>query len=117
MGENYIESSVFLWPQNAEHNHGNLNHDLEMLLVDIIQPQHTQIFDCWEQYESCLPDGYTKPAVKTKIYGFFEANYPSSEVGKNACKDPNRNYRDENLWNLNHESLNPLKTFLNTHLT
>jgi hypothetical protein len=109
--------NVFLWPFNGigdEYEAENL--DLEQLLTVILQPQHQSLLDCWDIYEACLGDQYTKPAVKTKVYGIFEANHPPTHAGKTSCKEPNRNYRDQQLWDLNSSHLAPLKTFLDKHL-
>lgn len=109
-----LDFDLFLFPNNHD------NGDLETLLERIINPIHNDIFICWNQFETCLkgknpvgmPHGYTVPAKKSKIYSYMEALHGTSKKEKEKCKDPNRNFLNENHWNLNSPYLLSLITFL-----
>ena len=103
----------------------NENGDLETLLCKIINPANTTIFECWAAYEDCLRSKenpkrtdkkFTTPASKTKIYAYLEALLGESKKQKKLIKEAERNYRNENHWNLNSDDLNPLKEFLQKNL-
>lgn len=105
----------FLWPNHASTG------DLETVLENIININNKPIFDCWESYETCLQyisienrnEPLTTPARKTKIYGYLEALLGNSKSEKKKIKEPNRDYTNQDFWNLNSQYLNPLKDFLN----
>jgi hypothetical protein len=109
-----VDFELFLWPDNKK------NGDLEVMLENIINPVNQPIFDCWSKYENCLKkvtiEGrdtqLTLPARKTKIHGYLETLYGPSNKQKKKAKEPNRDYRNEDHWNLNDGFLSPLKDFL-----
>lgn len=116
MDENF---PAFLLPNNESIG------DLETLLENIANPINEAIFECWNNYENCLEGKenpanpgktFTLPARKTKIYAYLEALLGSSKKQKELIKEPNRDYTNPKHWDLNHEYLEPLKTFLNQHL-
>ena len=61
-----IDFELFLLPDNQ--NSG----DLEILLFNIINPQHQVIFDCFEKYQTCLGNNtqfqYRIPTLKTTFF-------------------------------------------------
>lgn len=93
------------------------NGDLESLLVQLIHPQHQVIMDCWNIYETCLSTSkqYTLPARKTKIYAYMEALVGGSGKEKEKIKEAKRDYLNSLHWNLDAETLQPLKTFLDNY--
>jgi len=109
---------IFLFPDNQ--NDGAL----EDLLENIINNKNKPIFDCWERYETCLKECASKkigkelttPAKKSKIYGYLEVLVGETEKEKKKIKDPNRDYKKEEHWNLDAKYLNPLKEFLLKYL-
>lgn len=112
---NEVEFELFLLPNNQDKG------ALEDLLENIINPNNRPILDCWEDYEKELlkldipgrtPPPLTTPAKKTKIYGYLEAMLGESKSQKELIKEVNRNYENTLHWNLDAESLEPLKEFM-----
>lgn len=116
---NGVEFVLFLMPNNEDTG------ALEDLLENIINPNNSLIFDCWEHYEQELvqldipgrtPPPLTTPAKKTKIYGYLEALLFETKSQKELIKEVNRNYENAQHWNLDAEYLEPLKGFLKENL-
>ena len=112
---NGVEFVLFLMPNNEDTG------ALEDLLENIINPNNSPIFDCWEHYEQELvqleipgrtPPPLTTPAKKTKIYGYLEALLFETKSQKELIKEVNRNYENAQHWNLDAEYLGALKGFL-----
>lgn len=117
--KNDVEFVLFLMPNNEDAG------ALEDLLENIINPNNSLIFDCWEHYEQELvqldipgrtPPPLTTPAKKTKIYGYLEALLFETKSQKELIKEVNRNYENAQHWNLDAEYLEPLKGFLKENL-
>jgi len=115
--EQNLTFDIFLWPNHSQ------NGDLETVLENIINPVNIAIFECWDNYEICLQSKtierrnipLTTPARKTKIYGYLEALLGDTKAQKKKIKEPNRNYRNIEHWNLNSNFLNELQVFLDNH--
>ncbi|MDR3367288.1 MAG: hypothetical protein LBO71_10045 [Prevotellaceae bacterium] len=112
-----LNFELFLFPNN--HDDGAL----ENLLEQIINIQNAPVFDCWERFENCLPtkttcakNPLTIPAKKSKIYAYMEVLHGETKSEKDKIKDPNRDFKNEQHWNLNAPALEPLKAFLHAHL-
>jgi hypothetical protein len=109
---------IFLFPDNK--NDGAL----EDLLEKIINPVNQPVFDCWEDYETCLRECASKktgkelttPAKKSKIYGYLEVLTGRTQGEKKKIKDPNRDFTNSDHWNLDADFLTPLKSFLLKYL-
>jgi hypothetical protein len=88
--------------------------DLEILLEKCINEKNRTVLDCWESYEECLDKkgGYTLPARKSKMYGYVEALVGTTKSEKKKIKEPFRDYRNKEHWDLNSESLQSLRQFL-----
>lgn len=105
----------FLLPDNKS------NGDLETLLAQIINQDNKVIFKCWEGYENCLKTStrkegiFTTPARKTKIYAYLEALLGESNSEKDLIKERERNYQNQNHWDLNAPALVNLKLFLDQY--
>lgn len=96
------EEHVFLLPDN--HQPGNL----ETLLEELAFCTHRNIFNCLDAYGTCLEQAsadYTAPGGKGRIYAYCEA------LGVKP-KGSERNYLDQNRWNLNAPAIEPLMRFL-----
>ncbi len=109
-----ISFELFLLP-----NH-NANGDLEALLCEIINPNCSDIFACWNGYEECLNNknkGYTTPATKTKVYGYLEALLGTAKSDKEKIKEDKREYLNTAHWDLNSNAGNALRQFLISHLS
>lgn len=112
------QTDIFLFPNDKDSG------DLETLLENIIRYENKVVFDCWEAYEDCLntkenvlseTKKYTTPARKTKIYAYLEALLGESKSQKEKIKEKERDYLNENHWNLNSGYLLPLKEFILKH--
>jgi hypothetical protein len=90
---NNLDFELFLFPNDNDPG------VLETLLERIINPNNAPIFDCWDKYEKCLGtkeiEGrkvpLTRPAIKTKIYGYLEALLGESLKQKELIKERERN--------------------------
>ena len=93
---NWTKYDIFVLP-----NHQDTG-TVEDLLENIINKEHSQIFECWNEFESCLSKNksLTIPAKKSKIYSYLECLHGVTNQEKDKCKDPNRDFQDENLWDI-----------------
>ncbi|MBE0390262.1 MULTISPECIES: DUF3226 domain-containing protein [unclassified Flavobacterium] len=107
---NWTKYDIFVLP-----NHQDTG-TIENLLENVINKKHSQIFECWNDFENCLSkdNTLTIPAKKSKIYSYLECLNQ-----KDNCSDRNRDFQDEDLWDIR-DLENPyilkLKTFLDKHL-
>ncbi|OAV68408.1 hypothetical protein Barb4_02079 [Bacteroidales bacterium Barb4] len=109
---------LFLFPNNQDSG------ALEDLLEKIIIDKNQSIFDCWNRYEKCLQSKeiegraypLTTPTKKTKIYGYLEALLGTSKEDKKKIKEQERDYTNNEHWNLDADYLIPLKEFLLLHI-
>lgn len=112
-----VVNDLFLWPDHQPHP---VKGDLENLLEQIIHPSNQPIFDCWNNYETCLKStpgkSYTTPARKTKVYAYLEALLGETSNEKEKIKERKRDYTNPDHWDLNSPVLQPLKSFLEKHL-
>lgn len=96
--------------------------DLETMLIEIMEPfRKAEFFACFNPLEECLNqiEGFGKltiPNRKAKVFSFASTFLPDSKNQQKKAVEANRNYNDENLWDLQHEFLNPLIDFLRIHL-
>jgi len=112
---NWSKYDIFVLP-----NHQDTG-TIEDLLENVINKKHSQIFECWNEFENCLSKdkSLTIPAKKSKIYSYLECLHGVTNQEKDKCKDPNRDFQDESLWdikNLENPYISKLKTFLDKHL-
>lgn len=114
-----LEFELFLLPNNKDCG------ALEGLLENIINPNNQPVMDCWHDFEKELsevriptktPPKLTIPAKKTKIYAYLETLHGESKSQKQLIKEPNRNYKRPDHWNLDAEYLLPLKEFLEKNI-
>jgi len=114
--------ALFLFPNNKDSG------DLETLLERIIPPNNQSILKCWNKYERCLEiyatplvrpiplRPLTTPARKTKIYGYLEVLLGESQSEKKKIKEANRNYHNNDHWDLQSSTLNSLKELIDQYL-
>jgi len=101
-----LPHDVFLFPDDQS------NGVLEDLLEKIINPEHQEIFDCFEEYKKCIASkNYKAPSHKAKIYA-----YQWSHGLRTEERDRGNRHFDPDYWNFDSEALEPLKNFLNQHL-
>jgi len=109
---------IFLFPNNEDDG------GLEDLLENIINQANKPIFECWNGFETCLQECASKkirkeltiPAKKSKIYVYLETLLGKTSEEKKKVKDPNREYKVTEHWNLDADYLIPLKNFLEKYL-
>lgn len=112
---NWTKYDVFVLPNHQD------NGTIENLLENVINIKNKKIFDCWDEFEDCLSKDHslTIPAKKSKIYSYLECLHGVTNQEKDKCKDPNRDFQDENLWdikNLENPYIKKLKDFFDIHL-
>lgn len=114
-----LDFELFLLPNNKDCG------ALEDLLENLINPNNKPIFDCWKDFEKELgevriptktPPELTIPAKKTKIYAYLETLHGDSKSQKKLIKEPNRDYKRPDHWNLDAEYIIPLKEFLEKYI-
>jgi hypothetical protein len=112
-----LDFELFLFPTNSEDG------AFENLLEQIINPRNAPVFDCWQRFEDCLPtkttcvkSPLTIPAKKSKIYAYMEVLHGNTKSEKDKVKDPNRDFKKTEHWNLSATALDPLKRFLHNNL-
>lgn len=103
------QAELFLFPNNHEDG------DFETLLEHLIQKEkHTQMLDCYADYETCLGNDYVHPNLKGKIFTYISAMKMSSskrrKLGNGEWMFDNAEY-----WSLESDYLKPLKAFLQQH--
>lgn len=112
---NWAKYDIFVLPNHQDKG------TVEDLLENVINKKHSQIFECWNEFENCLSKNksFTIPAKKSKIYSYLECLHGVTNQEKDKCKDPNRDFQDESLWDIK-DLENPyilkLKKFLDKHL-
>ena len=84
------------------------NGNLESLLLQITNPQHTILLECFDSYKICI-SGYHLPTDKEKLFAYLGAIYGGANQN---VKEAKRNYRDPDAWNIDSEALEPLRRFL-----
>ena len=109
LGENNAQAELFLFPNNEEDG------DFETLSEHLIQKEkHTQMLDCYADYETCLGNDYVHPNLKGKIFTYISAMKMSSskrrKLGNGEWMFDNAEY-----WSLESDYLKPLKAFLQQH--
>lgn len=105
-----IPISLFLFPNNISAG------TLESIFCEIAVKR--ELIQCFEEYENCIA-GHQTPVIKSKIFAYLDALLPSNNKKNDRndlIQDQNRNYRNLEHWNLNHEYLKPLKNFLSQHI-
>ena len=107
--ESEIKSKIkyFLFPDNKS------NGALEDLLLLCINASHKKIIDCFDKYKLCIQNAdnrYSLPGKKAMVYAYCEA----LSIDGSDIKEIDRNYLNQNIWDLDSPSLNDLYRFLNS---
>ena len=109
-----LSFEVFLLPD------GNGSGDLESLLEMLIPEAKKSIIHCFESYESCLA-GLNFEVFpndrKTKIYAYAKslAWLKKKRDDPDPAKEGNRDYLDDDIWDLDNNALSPLLNFLSPY--
>jgi hypothetical protein len=102
-----VDFEYFLIPNNKDIG------DLETLLENIATPGNRFVLECFEDYLTCLKksnQALNYPGRKTKIYAYLD-------LLNQETKPHLVNYRNQSLWNLDSEHLDPLYNFLRPYFT
>ena len=100
IGAEKLTCPFFLLPDN--HSNGNL----ETLLLSLTIPAHSSVLSCFDDYYNCL-GAYEKPDSKVKVYSYIAAIQ-----GPEMASESKRDYKNLNVWDLNHPNLQALINFL-----
>jgi hypothetical protein len=106
-----IDFEIFLFPNHRE------NGDLEALLASIINSANIGLLHCWNNYIDCLyahaksqGKNINIPDEKNKFYTYIHILDGSSNA-----KETDRNYLNQDHWDLDSGALKPLIEFLIPH--
>ena len=113
-----LSFDLFLWPNN--HNDG----DVEVLMESIARKDlYPEVFDCFEKYEICISHRkneqgepyYVIPNRKNKLHTYF-TSLPLSHSKKRKTGQGAWLWDEADIWDLDAESLDPIKKFLSNYL-
>ncbi len=110
-----VDFDFFLFPNN------NDDGAFEELLLNIINPQHKGLIDCFDKYEMCIGgqdasgELYETPNTKAKIYSYI-TSFKRSRKERERIKGGNWDFQNVKYWNLDAEYLKPLKEFIGKHV-
>lgn len=113
-----LDFELFLWPDNQGDG------DVEILMESVARKDlYPEFFDCFSKYEHCMSQRknekgesfYTTPNRKGKLHTYFNA-IPISKTKKDGFGKGSWRWEDGEIWNLDTESLQPLKAFLQKNL-
>lgn len=113
-----LEFELFLWPDNSSDG------DVEILMESIARKDlYPEFFGCFGKYECCISrrkdnDGkqfYSTPNRKGKLHTYF-TSLPISKMKKDKVGSGAWQWSNPEIWNLDSDSLTPIKEFLKKHL-
>jgi hypothetical protein len=96
-----IEFELFLFPDN------NSSGCFEDLLLKLVRNKMQFILNCFNTYCQCINNNnlnFNMP-LKSKVFAYLEATQQPLKIEK-------VNFSNNEFWNLNHEELIPLKSFI-----
>lgn len=100
-------AELFLFPNN--HDDG----DIEVLLETLTRKDlHERFFDCFNDYERCLGTEYNTPDLKAKLYAYMTSQKGLSKTKLNKVKSGQWLFEDKNYWDIDRDTLTPLKDFI-----
>jgi len=99
----------FLVPNNQDDGF------LETILKKIIQEEQYAILKCLEERNACLAAVQNNIKRRLKLPPEKGAEKNNLQQFRNILEASN-DYKDPKIWNLQHDYLQPLKSFLETHL-
>lgn len=113
-----LDFDLFLWPDNQSDG------DVEVLMERIARKDlYPEFFECFGKFENCISQRkkeggapfYTTPNRKGKLHTYFNS-LPISNTKKKKFGSGEWRWSDPEIWDLNSESLVPLKEFLSKFL-
>lgn len=106
---------LFLWPNNQDDG------DFESMLLNLINPEHSGIIQCYERFEMCVggqdPDHsrYSLPGRKGEVYTYIEIQKLTPEQRK-LLSSGYYLFDNPDYWNLDAPYCASLKSFLSQYL-
>ncbi len=113
-----LDFDLFLWPNNGDDG------DVEVLMESIARKDlYPEFFDCFVKYEHCMSQRkngkgepfYSTPNRKGKLHTYFNA-LPISNTKKSKFGSGQWRWSDPEIWNLDSDTLKPVKDFLSKYL-
>ena len=113
-----LDFDLFLWPDNE--NDG----DVEILMESIARKDlYPEFFECFGKYEHCISQRrdsngkplYSIPNRKGKLHTYFHS-LPISNRMKKQFGSGQWRWSDPEIWNLDSDTLKPIKDFLSKYL-
>ena len=113
-----LDFELFLWPDNISDG------DVEVLMESTARKDlYPEFFDCFGKYECCISrrkddngkQFYSTPNRKGKLHTYF-TSLPISKTKKDKVGSGAWQWNNPEIWNLNSDSLIPIKKFLKKHL-
>ena len=118
MNAHSLSFPYFIYPNNQDDG------DIENLMESTARRNlHPTFFDCFEDYEKCVSGAkdangnplYNTPNLKGKLHTYISSQQLSKNQ-RDKLGSGNWLFKNENYWNLNAETLEPLKNFLKQNL-
>ena len=99
--------------------------ELENLLLQLVQPQHQAVMTCYDGYEQCLQrlsiNGqpyYNTPSKKRRLYDYVNVMpLEGEEWDRHHKKGGQKIFENVDLWDLTAPAIQPLRAFLDHHIT
>lgn len=113
--EHDIDFDFFLFPNNKEDG------AFEEMLINIINPEHKGLIDCFNKYEMCIggqnsaDELYETPNAKAKIYSYI-TSFRRSQKEREKLKRGDWDFLNSKYWQLDSDYLKPLKEFVGRHI-
>lgn len=113
-----LEFELFLWPDNGRDG------DVEVLMESIaLKDLYPEFFDCFSKYECCISrrkddngkQFYSTPNRKGKLHTYV-TSLPISKTKKDKVGSGDWQWYNPEIWDLDSDSLIPIKEFLKEHL-
>lgn len=111
--ENRLAFEIFLFPDNKSDG------DFELLLEKIVNDEHKDILNCFQNYEDCIKSlgkkqnfTYQLPIRKSKIYAYVDS-FQKSREKMEKFKKGDYCFDNDSIWNLKSANLEPLINFIN----
>ena len=113
-----LKFDLFLWPDNQHDG------DVEVLMESVARKDlYPEFFDCFGRYERCMLQRkndkgepfYTTPNRKGKLHTYFNS-LPISKTKKANFGRGEWLWENEDIWDLDAETLRPIQEFLSIYL-
>lgn len=104
-----VVAELFLFPNNQDDG------DVEVLMETLMQKEmHERFFHCYRDYEICLGNDYQAPNLKGKLHTYISAQKALSNRQRKSLGAGQWLFEDKRFWDIDRETLNPLKEFIKT---